>query len=211
MSINDLTPDQNQDTEIENQEELKADELSILKQRARMMGITVSNNIGLDTLKKKIADHQEGKKEDSPVKESKVNPLVQENTVVSKGKKGFRQQMLLDQMKLVRVRIQNLNENKKDLPGEIFTVANRYIGSVRKYIPYNDASDSGYHIPYCIYQLLKDKKFLSIRTLKGKNGTPKVETRMAREFAIEVLPPLTSEELAKLAQAQIAAGSTKDD
>ena len=82
------------------------------------------------------------------------------------------------------------------------------LGTVRKYIPYGDQSDNGYHIPFCIYQMLKDRQFLNIRTGKDRRGQVKVEQGMAREFAIEVLEQLTPEELYKLGQAQIAAGST---
>lgn len=235
MSINDLNPTQGQDEAVSQSNDDTAtdvqmpDEKTVLLQRARLMGLTVSNNIGLETLRKKIEDHQAaasaaqtdvpatGDVGDQQAPAEKINPLAPIGTVAtapvqaSSKPKSLRQMLMQEQLKLVRVRIQNLDDKKKDLPGEIFTVANEYIGTVKKYIPYGEASDDGYHIPYCIYQMLKDRKFLSIRTGKGKNGTPKVETRWAREFAIEVLPPLTQEELERLAQAQIAAGSTNGD
>lgn len=230
MSINDLNPTPGQDDDVSQSNDDTAtdvtptDELTILKQRARMMGLSISNNIGLDTLRKKIEEHQASKDKDVPATGSidadetaRVNPLAQdEPKEMTKPKansrpKSLRHILMQEQMKLVRVRIQNLDEKKKNLPGEVFTVANEYIGTVRKYIPYGEATDDGYHIPWCIYQLLKNKQMLSIRTGKGKNGTPKVETRWVREFAIEVLPPLTAEELHKLGQAQLAAGSTSGD
>lgn len=105
-------------------------------------------------------------------------------------------------MKLVRCQITNLDPKKKDIPGEIITVANQYIGTVRKYIPFGEATIEGYHIPYCIYEFLKNRKFLSIKTRKGSNGQLVVETSWAPEFAITVLPQLTKEELKKLAAAQ---------
>src|SRR5690606_16593664 len=40
------------------QEPAKPDELTLLKQRAKTMGIIFSNNIGLETLKEKIAEKQ---------------------------------------------------------------------------------------------------------------------------------------------------------
>ena len=226
MSLNDPTPTQGQDEEVSQSNEDTAtdlqmpDELTVLKQRARLMGLNISNNIGLDTLKKKIEEHQAAKAQgDVPATgdiqgapaTAHMNPLAQsEQTPVQtphQKQKSLRQQLRDEQMKLVRIRIQNLDDKKKDLPGEIFTVANEYIGVVRKYIPYTEgASEDGYHVPYCIYQMLKDRKFVSIRTV-GKKGQETVETRMAREFALEVLPQLTPEELERLAQAQIAAGS----
>jgi hypothetical protein len=112
-------------------------------------------------------------------------------------------------MKLVRLRITNLDPKKKDLPGEIITVANRYLGTVRKYIPFGEVTDNGYHVPYCIYTELQSRQFLNIRTIKDqRTGTNRIETTLAREFALEILPPLTKEELDRLATSQIAAGTS---
>ncbi|AHC94026.1 hypothetical protein CH29_gp73 [Achromobacter phage JWAlpha] len=197
------------------------DEKTVLLQRAKLMGLNVSNNIGLDTLRKKLEDHQAAQDSAAATASApeadaalKVNPLAQGEAAPEKPTakpKTLRQILVEEQMKLVRLRIQNLDDKKKDLPGEVFTVANEYIGTVRKYIPYDETSDEGYHVPWCIYQMLKDRMFLSIRTSKGKNGTPKVDTRWAREFSLEILPPLTEEEIERLAQAQIAAGSLAND
>lgn len=119
---------------------------------------------------------------------------------------ALREQTVAEQMALVRCRITNMDPKKKDLPGEIFTVANEFLGTVRKYVPYGEQTDDGYHIPVCIYNQLVERTFVSIRTVKNKQGRGTVTTTTdAREFAIEVLPPLTAEELARLANAQAAA------
>lgn len=220
---------------LDNEQVREPTELEILKDRARRMGITFSNNIGLEALRQKIADKQEGKPEAPPVTptdlaaqlsalsqnqeqnqqtnqaQPPVNPLGNDLPPVEKPVKQLTlaQQLRLDALKLVRIRIQCLDPKKKDLRGEFFTVANEYIGAVKKFVPYGDEiSEDGYHVPHCIYELLKNKKFLNIRTTKDrKTGTPKVEQSMVPEFAIEVLPQLTREELNKLAAAQAAAGS----
>lgn len=206
MSINDKpTTDNVQGND--SVDELQVDEMSILKQRATMMGIKFSNNIGLEALRKKVADAQEGIQEQE---QPEVNPL---GTTVPEveTRAAMAQRIRLENTRLVRVRIQNLDPKKKDLPGEILTVANDYMGTIRKYVPYGEATDNGYHIPYCIYKLLKNRKFLNISVKKGKNGQPRIEQGWVREFAVEVLPPLTPEELKQLGQAQLAAGSLNDD
>ena len=106
------------------------------------------------------------------------------------------------------VRITNLDPKKKDLPGEVFTVANEHLGTVRKFVPYGEVTDNGYHVPYCIYKALKARKFLNIRTFKDRQNQNqiKVEQSWAQEFALEVLPTLTPDEIKKLAAAQSAAG-----
>ena len=221
MSINDLNPSQaGADEQADDLPQV--DELTMLKQRATLMGVKFSNNIGLDALKKKIEDHQSGEasaeaEAEAEVAAPAVNPLAQagEDTAAAEAQvakpKTLRQMLMEEQMKLVRIRVQNLDPKKKDMPGEVFTVANEYIGTVRKYVPYGEATDGGYHVPFCIYQMLKDRKFLNIRTGKDRRGQVKVEQGWAREFSIEVLEPLTTQELHTLAQAQIAAGSTESD
>ena len=205
MSINDKpTTDNVQGND--SVDELQVDEMTILKQRATMMGIKFSNNIGLEALRKKVADAQEGITEQE---QPEVNPLA--TPTAQEDKLSMAQRIRLENTRLVRVRIQNLDPKKKDLPGEILTVANDYMGTVRKYVPYGEATDNGYHIPYCIYKLLKNRKFLHVSVKKGRNGKERVEQQWVREFAIEILPQLTEEELKQLGQAQLAAGSLNDD
>jgi hypothetical protein len=201
--MSDMDTTQNQEGEV-------VDELAMLKQRAKMMGITFSNNIGLDSLRQKIEAKMAGHvdPEDAPV----ANPLVDPAAPVNKSGKTptLRQHLINEEMKLIRLRITNLDPKKKGMPGDFFTVANEHLGTITKYVPFGEATDEGYHVPHCIYKMLKAKKFLDIRTYKDKsNGNAiKVEQRWAAEFALEVLPPLTHEELKQLAVAQTAAGNS---
>lgn len=57
-----MTDEQNQPNIDESPagEDQKPDELSMLKSRARMMGITFSNNISVETLKQKIQEKIDG-------------------------------------------------------------------------------------------------------------------------------------------------------
>ena len=192
-------------------------ELDVLKQRARMMGVEFSNNIGVDTLRERIrAKAEEQNKAESTAPQVAAPSLLDPSTpgssslgsVSEKPVKPItlRQHLQREQMKLVRIRITNLDPKKKNLPGEVFTVANEYLGTVRKYIPYGEVSDEGYHVPYCIYRELESRRFLDIRTYKDRaNGNKiRVEQRWAKEFAIEVLPHLSQNELRQLAVAQMA-------
>ena len=192
--------------------EAAVDELTLLKERAKQMGISFSNNISLETLRKRIADKMEGK--DEP----EVNPLAGDSEIAAitaapkkldakQNALALRKLMHREQMKLVRVRITNMDPKKKDLPGEIWTVANEYLGNVRKMIPYGEQTDDGFHIPYCLFRLLQSKRFLHIRTVKDRvTGLERQENQWVKEFSLDVLPDLTKEELARLAAAQAAAG-----
>lgn len=182
------------------------DELSVLKQRATMMGIQFSNNIGLETLRKKIEDKMEGRADSDAAPQ--INPLAGETTAQPVKRKTLRQKLYDEQMKLVRIRVTNLDPKKKDLPGEVITVANEHLGTVRKFVPFGEVTDDGYHVPYCIYRFMENRKFLNIRIVKDRRtGQERVESNWVKEFALEVLPQLTPQQIANLKTAQIAAGS----
>lgn len=214
MSINDKPTADVEVTGVQGSDDTVNDiampsELDVLKQRATLMNIKFSNNISVEKLREKIEAAQASDEEEPVVVEvTATNPLGEAPPVVKKMTLG--QKIRQEQLRLVRVRIQNLDPKKKDLPGEIITVANEYMGTVRKFVPFGEATDDGYHIPYCIYEFLKNRKFQNIRVLKGKGGQPRIEQGWVREFSIEVLPALTQEELNQLGAAQIAAGSMND-
>lgn len=264
---------------LDTEEAREPTELEVLKERARKMGITFSNNIGVESLRQKIAEKQEGKGENynPALPESVANPAVgaapslfslgsiqgqakvepeQEKSAaeiaadatMSKEdvvkalqaqltaltgvampveplapaaainplsdnpapvrQRTLQQMMREEQTKLVRIRIQNLDPKKKDLQGEIITVANEYLGTIKKFVPYGEVTDEGYHVPYCIYEFLKSKRFLNIRTTRDRvTKQIKVEHSMTLEYSIELLPQLTKEDLNRLAASQAAAGS----
>lgn len=182
-------------------EDGEVNELDLLKQRARMMGIQFSNNIGVEALRAKIeakqAEEADNKIEVPAVKAASTNS----------DKATMLAAMKSEQMKLVRLRISNLDPKKKDLRGEVITVGNDIMGKVAKFVPYGEVTDNGYHVPQCIYNELKSRKFLHIRTTKNpRTGEAQVEQRLVPEFALEVLPQLTAEELAQLAAQQAASG-----
>ena len=195
-----------------NADEQAVDELTLLKERAKVMGIPFSNNISLETLRKRVADKMEGKDEAPEVnaltgdpeiaQAMAAKPLDQKANAVA-----LRKLMYAKQMRQVRVRITNMDPKKKDLPGEIWTVANEYLGTVRKFVPYGEQTDDGFHIPYCLYRLLDSKRFLHIRDVKDRTtGIVRQDKVWAKEFSLDVLPSLTQGELDRLAAAQAAAG-----
>lgn len=205
-------------------------ELDMLKARAKVMGITHSNNIKPETLAAMIEAKLKGEDVPSETAEAPAaspapaqpNPLdlaarderesIQAAAKVEEPVRQLtlRQHLIQEQMKLVRVRITNLDPKKKDLPGEIITVANEHLGTVRKYVPFGEQTENGYHLPMCLYNFLKARKFVSVTTKRDKQrGTIEVSNRDVAEFSLEVLEPLTKEELRELATAQLAAGSVE--
>lgn len=190
---------------------------AVLRGRLDKMGIKYSNNAGVDRLREQLNQALEGdrdganaKADDSAPSTPSAAPLAQAKQEAPAQQLTLRQWAVKEKMKLVRIRIACLDPKKKDLPGEIITVGNSVLGEVRKFVPYGEATDDGYHVPYCIYEFLRDRKFLDIRTGYKKGTKQRTQsTREVREFAIEILPPLTSAELADLRKAQLAAGSVE--
>lgn len=174
--------------------------LEQLKQKADTLGITYSSRIGLDALRAKVEAAMADPK-DEVESVSDVPKLKAETKAEAAAR--FRQDILMEEMRLIRVRITNLNPSKKELTGEIFTVANKFIGIVKKFVPYGEVTDDGYHIPNVIYKQLKEREFLSVKT-RTVNGQIHVEQRWAKEFALEVLDQLDQRALDKLAAAQAA-------
>lgn len=175
------------------------DPLALLQNRAQLLGVAYDEGDDVDTLRQKIKDAVEGK---VPVASA---PAPQQSLTKAQKMAAKRQQMYLEQMRLVRLRITNLNPTKADLTGEIFSFSNKYLGTVRRFVPYGEATDNGWHLPWCIYQELLAREFVQLNVRSGPKGESKPNPRWVKEFALEVMTPLTAEELRVLANKQAAA------
>lgn len=131
------------------------------------------------------------------------------NAEIAQYPKHLRARMLRVQqrhqhMSMVRCQIFNNNPAKNELKGEIISVTNKYVGTVRKFIPFGEQTEGGYHIPKILFDVLKHKRYQRVKSIKNPDGTERVEKILAPEFTLHVLPPLTKDELAKLAASQKA-------
>lgn len=216
--MSDVNSNDTPNEELDDEGLPKVDEKQMLMQRARIMGIKFSNNISVDALREKVANHLAGEADKEENQEGEVAPLTgsTQEAVVEEAPKQetlaqMRARLRKEATKLVRVRITCLDPKKANLPGEILTVANEYIGTIRRYVPYGEKTDEGWHVEHALYEFLKSRKFLQIKQVKGQNGRPDSQKwESVREFALEVLPTLTEGELAKLRATQAAAGGVED-
>lgn len=168
-----------------------SEELSKLRNRAKLLGIKHYHVMSEDSLKEKIQ---------LALLEDAANDL--DNVVNSENAEDKRKDML----RLVRCRLTNMNPANKDVPGTVITVHSATTGTVKKYIPFDPAfSIEGYHIPNIILTYMRDKQFLSHTVKKRKHGMgEEITSKWIKEYAIEELPPLSYEELSALAQRQQA-------
>lgn len=184
-------------------------ELASLKQIADTMGVTYHPSIGVDSLRKKINEARAVPAEEEPeTPEAETAEDGDEDLTPAQHKIKKRAELRAEKLRLIRCRITNMNPSKARLNGEFITVANKVIGTQTKFIPFGEATDEGWHVPKVIYDALQAKQFQQIKVTKDRQtGKEKIESRWVKEYAIEVLEPLTREQLDRLALEQKAAGS----
>lgn len=189
---NQTTPDQTNTGPTE--EEM----LTALKAKATTLGVKFSNNIGIESLRERIAEHEKAQEATNATGSVPAAAEANPNSHMA-----IRKRLQKEELKLIRCRITNMNPSKADLKGEIFSVRNKYIGTVRKFIPFGEATENGYHIENILLKQLKARKFLQVKTNPKTNVVE--SQRFVPEFAIEILEPLTETELKQLAAQQAAA------
>lgn len=146
-----------------------------------------------------VAPVVEPAKEAAPVSNSQlptpVKPLSADE---------LRDQARAEATKLIRINVTCMNPLKTEWEGEMFTVGNNLVGTLSKFVPFNTVD--GWHVPYIIYLMIKERQFQQFSAKKVKPGQPTSRvTKLVREFAVEVLDPLTEAELKELKQRQLAA------
>lgn len=180
-----------------------SDELDALKARADLMGIKYHPNTGIDKLRAKINNALSGGEESKTI--TSLSKGTSEYISEEEFKKQEKSIRAREAGKLVRVRVTCMNPNKKDWEGEIISVGSAKLGTFKKFVPFN--ADEGWHVPKIIYDYMKDRKCSVFQTVKDSRGQKIRKAKMVNEFSIEVLPPLTKEEIKDLAQKQAMAGS----
>jgi hypothetical protein len=99
--------------------------------------------------------------------------------------------------RLVRVRITCMNPVKKELQGEVFTIANDLF-TIKRMIPFHGNPT---HIEVAFLDMLRERKFQQFRETRKSSlsEAPMQEGYLVPEFAIEVMSHMTPEEMERLA------------
>lgn len=167
-----------------------------VRDRADELGIKYHHNANDETIQKLIDSHV-GAEDKKFLDKEECEPLSHDEF-----KKKYRngQNLRVKAAELVRCHIQCMNPAKKDWPGEIFSVGSSKLGTFKKFVPFN--SPEPYHLPKIIYDMLVEKKCTVFYTERDDRGNKIRKGRLINEFAIEVLPPLSKQELSELARTQ---------
>ena len=193
-----MTDETNLIEDTQEDEVVVQDELDALKARANLLGVKFHPSISLEKLREKVNAAVTSDGAATSEEEAKDPAEPKQETIGEK-----RKRLKTEALKLVRIRLTCLNPAKKEWEGEIITVGNSLIGSVKKFVPFN--ADDGWHVPYVIYQQLKERQCQIFYTATDARGNKVRKGKLIKEFAIEVLPPLTKEELEELARRQAMA------
>jgi hypothetical protein len=185
---------------------LQAAALEDLKERATKLGIKFHPMIGEDKLREKVAEAMtrlDG--ENTPASEESDEVAAISAYVAPKETKAQQAYRLKSEAsELIRVRVTNMNPNKREWEGEIFTAANSVVGTFRKFVPFNVP----WHVPRIILEQLRQRQFQHFTTEVDQRGNKVRRGRLIAEFAIEELSPLSEKELKELAQRQAMAAGT---
>lgn len=107
-------------------------------------------------------------------------------------------------LRMVRINVTCMNPLKTEWNGELFTIGNNLIGTVSKFVPFGTVD--GWHVPNIIYLMIKDRQYQQFTAKKVRPGQPPSrDTKLVREFSIELMDPLSPQELQELKQRQLMA------
>lgn len=174
-------------------------ELANLKQRATLLGIQFHPSIGAKSLREKIEEHRAN--EEAP----EVKPAQTEAEKL----RAKRSAKMKEAKKLVRCMVHCSDPNKREWPGEVITVSNSLVGTIKRYVPYG--SEQPTHVEQIIFNVLAEKRVQIFTTKPGKHGIPVRKAKSIPAYGLTVLPPLTKEELETLAKSQALRNATGDD
>lgn len=104
---------------------------------------------------------------------------------------------------LIRIRVTSMDPAKKEWEGEIIGAGNNLVGTLTKYVPFG--IDEGWHVPRILYNVIRDRMAQIFITVTDPVSKQKVRKgKLIRAFAIDVLDPLTADEIKELAARQAA-------
>ena len=218
--------DSDLDDEFNVQDVPQKDRLTTLKERATQMGISFSPNIGEETLAKRIeeflagngnnenaeqASTTEPEPESTTEQASTTNaapaPAPERKLTPAEEKAAIRAKARKEALKLVRVIVTPMDPLRTQLDGQIFTAGNSVVGSIAKYVDFNNPA--GYMVPQIILNAIRALEYVHHYTVKDARGRDVNRHRMVKAFTITELPPLTREEFDDIRRMQLSRGANE--
>lgn len=198
----------------------KKEELAHLKAKAATLGIQHHPSIGIDKLRAKINSKMEEKAPEKPVEAQIPQDLpIAPVAVINSGavaprapQRETRAQKAMRLRKqaaeLIRIRVSNHNPNMKEHEGAYYMAGNSMVGMFKKYVPFDN--DEGWHVPRIVLNQMQERKCQLFYTVRDKYGNKIRKGKIVKELNIEILPPLTLDELKDLARKQAMSNNIDD-
>lgn len=181
--------------------------IASLKKRADLLGIKYKSNVSIATLQKLINEKLE---------EPTANGGEGEAGATNEGAKAtsaptkeqVAEAAYKEAMKLARVIITPMEATKAaNLESELFCAGNSVVGTVKRTIPFGVE----WHVEKILLNSIREKKYQLFTSKKNAQGVDVTTSRLVPAYSITELPPLTEEELAKLADLQIRTGALTEE
>lgn len=177
------------------------DTMKALKAEADSLGIKYHVAIKEETLEERIALHKReaedmiavDKKEEKEKEESQKKPVQSAMAPESDAMKAAK-----EANKLIRCTIAPMNPQERDLSFRMFDCGNKYTGKIAKVIPFNKP----WHVPQMILDFIKEQRFLTARMTRTETGKEVMQQNWAPSYAVNILDPLTNDELKHIAASQ---------
>lgn len=187
--------------------------LEELKARAKELGVKHHHMAGEAKIKEAIDAHLAENAQadlaenfDQPVNKNQIDPET--GKIVPLTSEEYRAKYLPERKKnmnrLVRCRVTCMNPAKREWEGEIISVGSAKNGTFKKFVPFDGRE---WHIPKVIFDEMKSRQCTIFHTVTDARGQKIRKGRLIDEFAIEVLPPLTPQELEALRKEQALANN----
>lgn len=199
-------------------EQIEAEkEMIELRQLAISIGMVIGGtggngfhpSIGKEKLQDKIKTYQEELFRTAQEKRlaeaaNEADPLPKNLPVTpqpNETKNQKRTRLLNEANRLVRVTVVCLNRDKSEWQGEILTFSNSFIGTIKKFVPFN--SENPYHVPTALITMMKERNHTIFKTKRDNMGRKIRYGVSVPEFSIVEHEALTTEEHAELRKIQL--------
>jgi len=169
-------------------------------------GVTLHHKTGTKKLASTLAEVRTKEYKEDPKKSDLTDPSEAAKAAKAKHLAAMQTPEKLA-MKLTRVVVTPNDPTMVNYPGLIFTVGASGLNNgrmVKKFVPFSN--EEGWHVPTIILNQIMNAEMQKFKTVTRANGEKVLEPYLTKKFNVQILDPLTPEELKRVAAANKIAG-----
>ena len=169
-------------------------------------GVTLHHKTGTKKLASTLAEVRTKEYKEDPKKSDLTDPSEAAKAAKAKHLAAMQTPEKLA-MKLTRIVVTPNDPTMVNYPGLIFTVGATGLNNgrmVKKFVPFNN--EEGWHVPQIILNQIRNAEMQKFKTVTRANGEKVLEPYLTKKFNVQILDPLTPEELKRVAAANKIAG-----